>query len=53
LLWSLKLLPFWHQPSKRKTLKAYRKQIKVLPSKKITPPKRVFSFLKEYSPPLS
>jgi hypothetical protein len=27
LLWSLKLLPLWHQPPKRKTLKAYRKKI--------------------------
>jgi hypothetical protein len=48
MLWSLKLLPLWHQPPKRKTLKAYRKQIKVLPSKKNTPFKRVFSLLQEY-----
>jgi hypothetical protein len=26
LLWSLQLLPLWHQPPKRKTLKACRKQ---------------------------
>jgi hypothetical protein len=29
LLWSLQLLPLWHQPPKRKTLKAYRKQIRL------------------------
>jgi hypothetical protein len=33
MLWSLKLLHIWHQPPKRKTLKAYRKQ-KDLPSKR-------------------
>jgi hypothetical protein len=27
LFWSLKLLPLWNQAPKRKTLKAYRKQI--------------------------
>jgi hypothetical protein len=43
LLWSLKLLPLWNQIPQRKTLKTYRKQLKILPSKKITPPKRVFS----------
>jgi hypothetical protein len=29
LLWSLKLLHLWNQTSKRKTLKAYRKQIRL------------------------
>jgi hypothetical protein len=29
LLWSLQLLPLWHQPPKRKILKAYRKQIRL------------------------
>jgi hypothetical protein len=29
LLWSLQLLPLWHQPSKRKTWKACRKQIRL------------------------
>jgi hypothetical protein len=29
LLWSLQLLPLWHQPPKRKTLKACRKQIRL------------------------
>jgi hypothetical protein len=51
LSWSLKLLPIWNQTLKRKTLKSYRKQLKDFPSKNITPHKRVFSPLKEYSPP--
>jgi hypothetical protein len=29
LLWSLQLLSLWHQPPKRKTLKKYRKQIRL------------------------
>jgi hypothetical protein len=29
LLWSLQLLPLWHQPPKRKTLKTCRKQIRL------------------------
>jgi hypothetical protein len=36
LLWSLQLLPLWHQPSKRKTLKAYRKQIRLALSKELS-----------------
>jgi hypothetical protein len=46
LLWSLKLLSLWHQPPKRKTLKAFRKQIKLallkdlsIEAPKIIPPK--------------
>jgi hypothetical protein len=42
----LKTSPLWHQPPKRKTLKAYRKQIRLallkdlsIESLKITPPK--------------
>jgi hypothetical protein len=29
LLWFLKLLPLWHQPPKRKTLKTCRKQFRL------------------------
>jgi hypothetical protein len=29
LLWSLQLLPLWHQPPKRKTLKTYRTKIRL------------------------
>jgi hypothetical protein len=29
LLWSLKLLSLWHQPQKRKTLRACRKQVRL------------------------
>jgi hypothetical protein len=29
LLWSLNFSPLWHQPPKRKTLKACRKQIRL------------------------
>jgi hypothetical protein len=29
LLWSLQLLPLWHQPPKRKILKTYSKQIRL------------------------
>jgi hypothetical protein len=36
LLWSLQLLPLWHQPPKRKTLKAYRKQIRLALSKELS-----------------
>jgi hypothetical protein len=36
LLWSLQLLPLWHQPPKRKTLKAYRKQIRIALSKELS-----------------
>jgi hypothetical protein len=46
-----KTSPLWNQTPKRKTLKANRKQLKDLLSKKITPPKRVFSpFEKIFSP---
>ena len=31
-----KLLPLWHQPPKRKTLKAYRKQIRLALSKELS-----------------
>jgi hypothetical protein len=37
-----KTSPLWNQTLKRKTLEVYRKKLKDLPSKKITPPKRVF-----------
>jgi hypothetical protein len=43
MLWSLNLLLLWNQTPKMKTLEAYMKQLKDLPSKMITPPKRVFS----------
>ena len=29
LLWFLHILPFWHQPPKRKTLKAHRKKMRL------------------------
>jgi hypothetical protein len=51
LFWSLKLLPLWNQTPKRKTLKAYRKHLKDLPSKKIAPPKESSSHVEKYSPP--
>jgi hypothetical protein len=44
-LWSLKLLPLWHQPHKRKTLKAYRKQIRLALLKDLS-----IEALKDYSP---
>jgi hypothetical protein len=54
-----KLLPLWHQPPKRKTLKVCRKQIRTCPHKRlkpiedldiITPLKWVFSFRKNFLP---
>ena len=39
MLWSVKLLPLWNQVPQRKTLKAYRKQIRVS-LYKITPPNK-------------
>jgi hypothetical protein len=50
MLWSLKLLPLWHQPPKRKTLEAYRKQIKALSSKRLLPPKEYSPFERIFSP---
>jgi hypothetical protein len=50
LLWYLKLLPLWNQTPKRKTLKAYRKQIKLVLQKNYSP-ERVFSpFERIFSP---
>jgi hypothetical protein len=36
LLWSLQLLPLWHQPQKRKTLRTCRKKIRLAPIKDLS-----------------
>jgi hypothetical protein len=51
MLWSLKLIPLWHQPPKRKTLKVYRKQIKTCPLKDLSiEVSKKLLLLQEYSP---
>jgi hypothetical protein len=51
LLWSLKLRPLWNQTTKTKTLKAYKKKLKDVPFKMITPAKRELSpFERVFSP---